>query len=99
MFAVLSRFTIANDMMQEVREAFRNRPHQVDHAPGFLRMEVMSPLGKPEEIWLTTWWRDEPSFDAWHKSHAYQESHRGMPKGLKLVPRSTEIRRFEIVAQ
>lgn len=98
MITVLSRFTIANGMVAEVREAFRHRPHEVDQAAGFLRMEVMSPSDKPEEIWLMTWWRDEPSFTAWHKSHAYQASHRGMPKGLKLVPGSTEIRRFEVFA-
>jgi heme oxygenase (mycobilin-producing) len=95
---VISRFTIANNMFAQVREAFRNRPHLVDQAPGFLRMEVMSPLDKPEEIWLVTHWEDEQSFRVWHESHAYRESHKGIPKGLKLVPKATEIRQFEVFA-
>ncbi len=98
-FVVVSRFTIANDMISSVREAFKNRPHLVDDAEGFVRMEVMSPADKPEEVWLTTFWQDEQSFRAWHKSHAYHESHKGMPKGLKLVPESTEIRYFELFAE
>jgi heme-degrading monooxygenase HmoA len=98
-FVVISRFTIANDMVSSVREAFKARPHLVDGEPGFVRMEVMSPTDTPEEVWLTTFWRDEPSFRAWHKSHAYHESHKGMPKGLKLVPDSTEIRYFDLFAE
>jgi len=98
MLVVISRFTIANDMVDSVRAAFQNRPHLVDNVTGFVRMEVMSPKEKPEEIWLKTYWHDEASFDNWHRSHAYHDAHQGIPKGLKLIPGSTEIRRFEIFA-
>ena len=47
MLVVLSRFTIANDMLDEVRFAFINRPHLVDTAPGFLGLEVMTPTDTP----------------------------------------------------
>lgn len=99
MFVALSRFTIANDMTAAVREAFRNRPHLVDGAPGFLDMQVMSPLDAPGEIWLFTRWTDEASYHVWHRSHDYHASHRGIPKGLKLVPGSAEIRLFDVFAQ
>ena len=95
MIVALSRFTIANDMAPQVREAFRQRPHLVDNASGFLGMEVMSPIDKPAEIWLVTRWVDETSYRSWHHSHAYHDSHKGIPKGLKLVPGSTEITLFE----
>jgi len=94
---VLSKFVIANGMAAEVKAAFRDRPRLVDGAPGFVRMEVLSPLERPEEIWLVTYWTDAASFEAWHHSHHYKESHRGIPGGLKLVPRETEIRRLEHV--
>lgn len=99
MFVALSRFTVANGMEEAVRVAFVARPHLVDAVAGFVRMEVLRPQGHPEEFWLMTWWRDETSFDAWHRSHAYRDSHGGMPKGLKLVPGSTEIRRLEQIAE
>ncbi len=98
MIIVLSRFTIANDMVNEVRTAFRERPHLVDEAPGFLGMEVMSPMGEPAEIWLVTRWQDEQSYQNWHCGHHYRASHESIPKGLKLVPGSTEIRMFEVFA-
>ena len=94
-FVALSKFVIANDKTAEVKEAFRHRPHLVDNQPGFVRMEVFSPLDKPEEIWLATYWTDAGSFKLWHHSHLYHESHRGIPKGLKLVPGAQEIRHFE----
>lgn len=99
MFVALSRFTIRNGMAEQVRQAFVARPHLVDAAPGFIAMEVMSPVENPAEIWLVTRWSDEPSYQTWHKSHSYHESHGGIPKGLKLVPGSVEIRFFDMFAQ
>lgn len=97
-FVALSRFVVANGMSAEVKEAFRNRPHHVDGVPGYLRMDVISPLELPEELWLITFWTDEASFYAWHHSHLYHSSHAGIPKGLKLVAGQTQIRKFEHVA-
>lgn len=94
-FVALSKFVIANGMTAEVKEAFRQRPHLVDEQPGFVRMEVFSPLDRPQEIWLVTFWTDAESFKVWHHSHLYHQSHKGIPKGLKLVPGEQEIRHFE----
>jgi heme-degrading monooxygenase HmoA len=94
-FVSLSKFVVANGKIAEVKEAFRRRPHLVDQQPGFVRMEVFSPLDRPEEIWLVTYWTDAESFKLWHRSHLYQEAHYGIPKGLKLVPGETAIRHFE----
>jgi heme-degrading monooxygenase HmoA len=98
MFIALSQFTVANDMTEQVKDAFASRPHLVEEAPGFLRLEVISPLDNKDEIWLLTYWSDEESFKAWHHSHLYHDSHRGIPKGLKLVPRSARLRFFEHVS-
>lgn len=98
MIVALSRFTIANDMIEEVRNAFQKRPHLVDDVSGFLGMEVMSPADNPAEIWLFTRWQDEVSYTAWHKGHTYHASHQGIPKGLKLVPGSTEIKLLDVFA-
>lgn len=98
MFVALSQFTIANDMTGEVRDAFLNRPHLVEAAAGFVRLDVISPVDAPQEVWLLTYWQDEESFRVWHHSHLYRDSHKGIPKGLKLVPRSASLRFFEHVS-
>lgn len=94
MFISISSFVIANDMVQEVQEAFQNRPRLVDQVPGFVRMEVFSPQDKPREFWLMTYWKDEESFKTWYKSHQYHDSHAGIPKGVKLVPNSVSVKYF-----
>ncbi len=99
MLVALSRFTIANGMAEQVRSAFQQRRHLVDDASGFLGMEVMSPVDNTAEIWLVTRWSDEQSYRTWHRGHDYHESHKGIPKGLKLVPKSTEIRLFGVFSR
>ena len=98
-FVALSRFVVANGMEAEVKAAFRERPHLVDRAAGFVRMEVLCPLDRPEEIWLVTHWRRAGDYRAWHRGHHYHESHRGIPKGLKLVGRETCLREFEVICE
>lgn len=98
MIVVLSRFTIANDFIEEVHSAFKRRPHLVDDAEGFLGMEVMSPSDNAAEIWLLTRWQDQKCYENWHKSQAYHDSHSVIPKGLKLVPGATEIQLLNVFA-
>ena len=97
-FLAVSRFRVANDMRGEVRDAFVARPHLVDGAAGFLRMEVVSPLDDRDEFWLLTYWTDEESFRTWHSGHLYRESHACIPRGLKLDPAATQLRFFEKIA-
>jgi len=98
-FVTLSKFRVANGLSDEVRDAFVQRPHLVDDAPGFERMEVVRPVDDPDEFWLLTWWSDEASFRSWHHSHLYRDSHKGIPAGLKLDPAATELRFFEQIAE
>ena len=99
LFVALSRFTVANGpaMVRTVKDAFRL--HLVDQADGFVRMDVISPLDDPAEIWLITYWTDEARFEAWHRSHHYKDAHRGIPQGLKLVRGSFSLRYFEHISQ
>ncbi len=96
-FVSISRFVIANGMEKEVKSAFLGRPHCVEQASGFLRMDVLSPLDAPSEIWVMTFWTDAESFHRWHHSHVFHESHEGIPKGLKLVSGAQKMQEFEHV--
>ena len=98
MFVAMSSFKVANGMTAAVKEAFVNRPRLVDTAEGFIRMDVISPHDSPDEFWLITYWTARENYEAWHRSHAYHDSHESIPKGLKLDPSMTRIRFFELVA-
>lgn len=54
-YVAVSRFRVANGMGGEVAAAFRERPHMVDDAPGFVRMTVLSPEDDEAEFWLVTY--------------------------------------------
>ncbi|WP_347156568.1 antibiotic biosynthesis monooxygenase family protein [Pontibacter chitinilyticus] len=92
----MSTFEIANDMASDVREAFINRPHFVDNAPGFVKMEVLTAHDNPQVICLLTYWENEELFKTWYKHHM-NESHKDIPKGLKLVPKSTRVSYFNYI--
>ena len=96
-FLALSKFKVRNGRADDVRDAFLQRPHLVDQADGFVRMDVVSPTSDEAEFWLLTYWRDEASFRQWHHSHLYRESHAGVPQGLKLVPEATELLTFRYI--
>jgi len=97
-FVAVSKFRVANGLSREVRDAFKARPHLVDSAPGFVRMDVLSPTKDDDEFWLITYWADEGSFRDWHHSHIYRESHAGIPAGLKLDPEVTQVMTFSYVS-
>jgi heme-degrading monooxygenase HmoA len=91
MIVVLSQFRVANGMEEAVRQAFANRPHLVEGAPGFLGMEVFRGSDDPSIFLLTTQWSDIESFRVWHASEAHRLSHCGIPKGLRLDPAQTQL--------
>lgn len=97
MVLVLSKFRVANGMTPEVKQAFLDRPRQVEGVAGFIRLDVVSPCDQPDEIWLLTYWSDFSSYERWHKSPAHHESHQGIPRGLKLDPASTQVRVFDYI--
>lgn len=99
MYVAMSKFIVANGMEKEVRAAFADRPHLVDEVDGFVRMEVMNPVESPHEFLLVTYWQDEQSWKSWYKSHKYKDAHSGIPKGLKLVPRTTEINFYNLFCE
>jgi len=53
-FTAISKFEVRNNMEDEVREAFRNRPELVENADGFVGLNVISPKDNPAEFWLIT---------------------------------------------
>lgn len=98
MFLSISRFAVANTFDDPARDVFLARPHLVDVALGFIRLEVVNPCAAAKEFLLLAWWQDEGSFDTWHRSHAYDASHAGIPKGLKLAPGRTAMTRLQVFA-
>jgi heme-degrading monooxygenase HmoA len=88
---VISRFKVANGMEREVRDAFVARPRLVDDVPGFLGIEVFTEIDDASSFCLVTRWTDFSTYRAWHDGDAHHQSHRGIPKGLKLASGCTQV--------
>jgi heme-degrading monooxygenase HmoA len=87
-----------SDLEKEVKTAFRDRSNLVEEASGYLRMDEISPVDAPAESWLLTFWIDESRIQTWRRGHHDNHSHRGIPKGLKLVSRETRVTHFQHVS-
>ena len=92
MIVVVSRFRVANGMEESVRQAFIERPHRVDHAPGFLGVEALTDRDDPTIFYLVTRWTDVESFEEWYGSDEHDRSHALIPEGLKLDAGWTAVR-------
>ena len=92
MIVVVSRFRVANGMEDTVRQAFIDRPHRVDHAPGFLSVEALTDRDDPTIFYLVTRWTDHAAFEEWYGSDEHDRSHALIPQGLKLDAGWTQVR-------
>jgi heme-degrading monooxygenase HmoA len=91
MVVVMSRFRVINGMEADVERAFREPPHLVDAAPGFLGLETLVDDRDPRVFYLVTRWSDIESFRSWHGGAAHRESHKFIPRGLRLDPAYTAV--------
>lgn len=99
MILAASRFRVVNDLAQRVADAFRDRPHLVERAPGFLGMEVFRDRQDSAAFYLVTRWSDESCFRRWHGSAAHRRSHEGIPAGLRLDPGFTRVLELERIEE
>jgi heme-degrading monooxygenase HmoA len=95
----ISRFRVVNGLEQKVRQAFQERPHLVEQAPGFRGMNVFTETGDPRTFLLITRWTDLESYRAWHSSEAHDLSHSGIPSGLKLDATQTQLTFWDEIPQ
>jgi heme-degrading monooxygenase HmoA len=95
----ISQFRVANGLAPAVREAFVNRPHLVEHAPGFQGINVFTKVGDETTFLLITRWTDLESYRVWHSSEAHVLSHRGIPPGLKLDAAYTQLTYWDEIPQ
>ena len=94
LYVAVSVFEVANERDDAVAEAFIRRPQLVENAPGFVSLEVLRNHQNPRLFWLITRWTDDTSYRTWHRGHTYKSAHRGIPRGLKLVPGTARVHEF-----
>lgn len=81
-YVSVSRLRIAEDEAPVLINAFRQRVHLVDSAPGFQRLEVWQG-SEPGEILMVSWWRDRECFKTYMRSPEHRTSHDRIPPELR----------------
>lgn len=81
MYIVTNRVPVARGWEETFEERFRKRAGQIEHQPGFVRMEVLRPDGADTPYVVQTTWRDKTAFEAWVGSDDFRAAHANpMPK-------------------
>jgi heme-degrading monooxygenase HmoA len=91
MILAVSRFKVMNGREVDVKEAFFNRRIWWTMCRVFWEWKHFTETENKVAFYLITRWTDQDSFRRWHSSPAHHQSHRGMPKGLRLDPAFTRI--------
>jgi heme-degrading monooxygenase HmoA len=95
-FVVSSEVTISPQNGGQLEQAFRDRLHLVESAPGFQRLEVWQDIALPGVFVMVSWWDDDERFREYMKSDAHRRSHARIPS-VPERPRGTRLRRYRRV--
>ncbi|QJD86149.1 antibiotic biosynthesis monooxygenase [Cohnella herbarum] len=75
MIVAINTIKIKSGHVGEVVERFKN-PKGVQHAPGFVRMELLIEAGEEhDELKVCTTWESREAFDGWVNSDAFKQAH------------------------
>ncbi|XEC94724.1 antibiotic biosynthesis monooxygenase [Paenibacillus tarimensis] len=75
MIVATNTIRIKSGHVAAVAERFKN-PKGVQHAPGFIRMELLQSEGEEfDELRVCTTWENREAFDAWVNSDAFKQAH------------------------
>ena len=88
--------------MDELVAAFGDRAHLVDHADGFLDLEVWRSDRDPTEMIMVSRWRDRESFREYMRSESHEISHRRIAPVLKEaieLERLEHVQTYDVVAR
>ncbi|BBI31046.1 antibiotic biosynthesis monooxygenase [Cohnella abietis] len=75
MIVAINTIKIKSGHIGEIAERFKN-PKGVQHAPGFIRMELLTEAGEEhDELKVCTTWESREAFDGWVNSEAFKQAH------------------------
>lgn len=98
----LSRLRVEEERATELVAAFRRRAHLVDHAEGFVDLQVWRSDRDPSEIVMVSRWRDRAAFKAYMRSDAHRASHEridpDLGRAIKLE-RLEHMHTYDVVAE
>jgi heme-degrading monooxygenase HmoA len=102
MYVSLSRLRIPAERADALVRAFRRRVRLVDHADGFIDLQVWQSDRDPSELIMVSRWRDRAAFTAYMRSDAHRISHDRIPPELQAaikLEKLEHLHTYEVVAE
>jgi len=102
MYVSMSRLRVAASESDALVDAFRDRVHLVDDAPGFIDLEVWRSDRDPEEVLMVSRWRDRDAFTAYMRSEQHRISHDRIDPALQAairLERLEHLHTYDVVAR
>ena len=99
MYVSLSRLRVDEERAPELVAAFRRRAHLVDHADGFVDLQVWQSDRDPAELVMVSRWRDRAAFKAYMKSDAHRISHGRIDPELDAAIKLEKLEHLHVVAE
>jgi heme-degrading monooxygenase HmoA len=98
-YVSLSRLRVEEQRAPELVAAFRRRAHLVDHADGFVDLQVWQSDRDPAELVMVSRWRDRAAFKAYMKSEAHRISHDRIDPDLDAAIKLERLEHLHVVAE
>jgi heme-degrading monooxygenase HmoA len=98
----MSRLRVPAERADALVRAFRARVGLVDHADGFVDLQVWQSDRDPGEVIMVSRWRDRAAFTAYMRSDAHKASHDRIPPELQdaiKLERLEHLHTYEVVAE
>ena len=96
MFVSMNCVTVAPEQAEAFEQAFLSRERHMGEAPGFVRFQLLRPLGEDDREYLVvTEWESEQAFRDWLSSDLFKKAHRG--DGRRSFGGPSKLRTFEII--
>jgi heme oxygenase (mycobilin-producing) len=102
MYVSMSRLRIPVERADDLVRAFRARARLVDHADGFVDLQVWQSDRDAGELIMVSRWRDRGAFTAYMRSEDHRASHGRIPKDLDeaiKLERLEHLHTYEVVAE
>jgi heme-degrading monooxygenase HmoA len=96
-FVAFSEITVPPAGRDRLLDAFDERLREVEHWPGFQRLEVWQDERTQERLVMVSWWDDDRSFKAYMRSDSHRRSHARIPGGDDRA-RPDGFHRFRVVS-
>ena len=100
-YVSMSRLRVAGERADKLVSAFRARLGRVDHASGFLGLQVWRSDRDGGEVIMVSWWRDRECFTEYMRSADHRASHDRISPELQAAIRLEgldHLRTYDVVA-